>query len=163
MQAKTKSPSESEILLASIEEASQEYKLRQPDFRALLVKLGKEIKSLALSAPNEATIASHIELKLYGLLQSVFNRDFLPEKEISVGTIRHIKKGRLDSRIGALVIEYKHHSKLTTTANKKVALSQLEGYLIDMTPQKGQAISGILTDGTQAQIVEVESGKVVRR
>lgn len=147
-------------LLAVINEKAQEHKLKQPEFRELLDELAKDISSLAATSPNEATISTHMEMKLYGLLKDVFSREFLPEKETPVDTVRHIKKGRLDSRVGALVVEYKHYSKLVTPNDQKSAISQLENYLTSMTSGVGQTLTGILTDGKCALVMEVEAGKV---
>lgn len=158
---RTRKDSDTAELLSRLNASTREHVLKQPAFKKMLDKLSKEISSLAITAPNEATISSHMELKLYGLLKDVFNCEFLPDKETQVNTVRHVKKGRLDSRVGALVVEYKHHTKLVTPSDQKKALGQLENYLKSMTSGAGQTLTGILTDGKLAQVIEAENSEIL--
>jgi hypothetical protein len=62
---------------------------------------------------NEATIESLFERILYALLKQI-GLTFSPEKESAIATKRHIGKDRTDSRVGALIIEFKHWTALKT-------------------------------------------------
>lgn len=108
--------------------------LEEPEFTDLLKETVSEINNKAKSVSNESTLVSCFEHELYGLLRNI-NFRFTPEKEVYVdlGKIRHVKKGRLDSKIGGVVIEYKHRTKLSTDNDKQDATQQLKDYLISLS------------------------------
>lgn len=133
-------------------------------FRRGLDDVADEISNRSKTALNEATVISNFERILYGFMKSVTGFDFVTEREISVEVInnnRRVVKGRIDSRIGALVIEYKHSSKLATKGKKAEALQQISGYLDSCWRSTGKSLVGIVTDGVQAQTVQVDSDGVL--
>jgi hypothetical protein len=131
----------------SLEESVHEHVLNHADFISELQELATEIRSIASKAPNEATIATNFELKLYGQMKHRLQVEFEPVKEESIETKRHVKKGRLDSRIGALVIEYKQKSQLNTPKTQDKAVSQIKNYLDHLDSDFKRGAVGILTDG----------------
>lgn len=131
----------------SIEESTIDYVLAHPDFRKELDQIASAIRKIAATAPNEATLATNFELKLYGQINKRLHIEFEPVKEESIDTARHIAKGRIDSRIGALVIEYKQKRMLTTVAQKASAVSQLKNYLESLPKESQQGAVGVVTDG----------------
>ncbi|MNM41913.1 N-6 DNA Methylase [compost metagenome] len=108
---------------------------------------------MAAKAPNEATIATNFELKLYGQIKHRLQVEFEPVKEQSIDTKRHVKKGRLDSRIGALVIEYKQKKQLDTPKLQAKAVSQIKNYLEHLPDDFRHGAVGVLTDGWRIKFV----------
>ncbi len=129
-------------------------------FQTELDLLASKISRESKVAPNEATVISNFERSLYGFLRDAAGLDFAAQREIQIDvadkTGRRLVKGRMDSRIGALVIEYKHHSKLATRSQKSSVLKQITGYLTSVYKETKKAIGGIVTDGVQAQIVQTD-------
>ena len=136
-----------------IQEKITEYKLGLAEFKVELKSLAQDIRNLAKRAPNEATIASHFETLLYSFLKEYFGIVFLPEKEIQVETARHTGKGRMDSRLGALVIEYKHHTKLANAKSQLSASNQIAEYMLTLSEESKQQVVGFITDGYRAKFV----------
>ena len=130
-------------------------------FKLGLDGVAKEISKLAAKAPNEATVVSHFERVLYGFLRDTAGVDFATEREVKITVLdkvsRRVVKGRMDSRIGALVLEYKHPSKLRTASNRAKVLSQISGYLESLWASSSKPHVGIVTDGVQAQVVQVDA------
>lgn len=137
----------------SLEEGTREYVLSHSQFKQELDDLAKEIRRIAKNAPNEATIATNFELKLYGQMKSRLHVEFEPIKEEAIDTKRHIKKGRLDSRIGALIIEYKQKSQLDTQSGQAKAISQLKNYLEHLRSDEKVGCVGVLTDGWRIKFI----------
>ena len=121
--------------------------MSHPQFKRELDALALNIKSFGSTDPNEATLATNFELKLYSLVSKRLHIDFEPLKEVAIDTVRHIKKGRIDSRIGALIIEYKQTSKLSNLKNKLAATMQLKNYLMHLPVDFRHGAVGVLTDG----------------
>lgn len=111
-------------------------------------------------ADNESSIVSIFEIELFSLINEFFSLKYFPEKERQISTIRHVSKGRIDSKIGALIIEYKHHSKLKTENQRDVASSQLSNYLTSLNNEESTEYIGILTDGIQCKIITIEFGHI---
>src|SRR5947209_4950054 len=80
--------------------------LSAPEFRAALDEAALDIRNAARPHVTEATIESHFERVVYALLRDI-GLKFNPEKEVFVDRRRHTARGRADSRLGTLVIEYK--------------------------------------------------------
>jgi len=131
----------------SIEAGTIEYVMRHPKFKKELDDVAKEVRNLAAKAPNEATIAANFELKLHSIISRRLHVEFEPIKEESISTTRHIKKGRIDSRIGILVIEYKQKSKLATTKDQDKAVDQLKNYILSLPFESKHGAVGVVTDG----------------
>lgn len=131
----------------ALEDSTREYVLNHPEFAKELTNLAKKIRKIAAKAPNEATVAANFELQLYGQMKHRLHAEFEPIKEQAIDTKRHVKKGRLDSRIGALVIEYKQKSQLDTPKAQAKAISQLKNYLEHLDEDFKHGAVGVLTDG----------------
>lgn len=129
--------------------------IESSEFIGILKDSVKDIVNLAETAKNEATIESNFEIQLYGLLKEI-NFNFVPEKECPVETRRHIGKGRIDSKISAVVIEYKHPSKLKTTSGIKKASEQLKDYLSGLWDKDPSFYYGFLTDGLKCKEIIFE-------
>ncbi len=135
-----------------------EFIIKTDDYKNELVELSEDIFSASLKAENEASIVSIFELELFSFIKDVLGLKYYPEKEKSVNTERHIAKGRIDSKIGALVIEFKHTSKLKSQKDKDKASNQLKDYLNGLYKKDSNDYWGVVTDGTQCQFINIESG-----
>ena len=122
--------------------------LKDPLFHEALSEAACEIVERAKVAPNEATIESAFEQILYATLKAI-DVQFRPTKEATV-IRQHTQKGRIDSRLGALVIEFKQPSTLGSPANITKAQSQLLGYLRAITETDNTLAVGWITDGIKA-------------
>ena len=134
--------------------------LESEEFRELLKDSVVSIKNQAELARNEATIEACFERELYSLLKT-FDIAFSVEKEVMVDTRRHVGKGRMDSKIGAVVIEYKHNRKLKTDKDIQKATDQLKDYLVGLSEKKPTFYYGYLTDGLQCKEVIADNGVLI--
>ena len=133
--------------------------LNAPEFRATLADAASEIRELAKPAATEATIEGAFERILYAHLKEI-GLQFHPEKESGVNVKRHITRGRMDSRLGALVIEYKRPSLLKSQIEIDKALGQLKEYVIALSEESDAPFVGILTNGLLVIEVRAAAGIV---
>jgi hypothetical protein len=132
-----------------------------PLFQGGLEEAAAEIASIAKSAANEATVESAFDSILYATLKEI-GVSFLPTKEQPLNTRRHVSsKGRTDTRLGALVIEYKHKSKLATPSHIQEATSQLEDYIRSISTEIPNEVAGFVTDGISLYEVRSTSGEII--
>ena len=135
-------------------------KLYSSDYRNKLSELALDIKRRSETAENEATVVSGFELNLFSFIDNELGLKYYPEKEKFVGTERHISKGRIDSKYGAFIIEFKHPSKLKTSAFKEKASSQLEDYLVGLNAKNPKDYLGLVTDGVVSRFIRSEGGQI---
>lgn len=145
--------------------SKDKFKLRQieslistSEYRELLIELSEGIGVESEKSENEASIVSIFEIELFSFIKDILGLRYFPEKEKSINTERHISKGRIDSKIGALVIEFKHFSKLKTIEYKEKASLQLITYLNGLNLIYNLDYFGIITDGIQCKIISIENG-----
>ena len=100
---------------------------------------------------TEAETASVFERGLYFLLKTHANVTIKLRKETNVNYIVHsfsnISRGRLDAVINNLIIEYKHHSALTSSRKIISAITQVQDYLNALYNNNRIKYDAILTDG----------------
>lgn len=138
--------------------------LEQPEFKELLGDALRRINTACLAAGNEATVVGIFERELYALLLTI-GFTFSPEKEVYIETdtgeesVRHVKKGRLDTKVGGVVIEYKHYSKLQNEELKEKATKQLKDYLRTLSKTNQTQFYGFLTDGIICREIIFEKGE----
>ncbi|MDQ3289587.1 MAG: hypothetical protein M3Q42_15335 [Pseudomonadota bacterium] len=140
----------------SLEESTIEHVLAHPQFAHELGDVATAIRAIAKRAPNEATVATNFELKLYGQMKHRLRVEFEPIKEEAIDTARHIAKGRMDSRIGALVIEYKQKNKLELPKDQAKAVAQLKNYLESLPQDFRHGAVGVLTDGWRIKFIAIQ-------
>jgi N-6 DNA Methylase len=140
----------------SIEESAIEHVMGHPLFKKELDELAKSIRTFASAAPNEATLATNFELKIYSQVMRRLHVEFEPIKEVAIDTVRHVKKGRIDSRIGALIIEYKQKSKLETEKDRITAEEQIKNYVKHLPEDFRHGAVGVLTDGWRIKFVSYQ-------
>lgn len=147
-------------LLSFKQKTRIEETLVDDDYLSELTTLSREITSHCIDAQNEATVVNVFDVQLFIFLRKHFGLDYYPSKEESVNTVRHVAKGKIDSKIGALVIEYKQPSKLYTSSDVAKATQQLKEYLEGLYAQHEADYIGLITDGVNAKLVEMHLGKI---
>lgn len=134
--------------------------IQSDKFSPLLSEAVNDIKEQARSGNNEATVETAFDISLYGLLRDIGIKIY-PKKEEPVETIRHVSKGRMDSQIGAVVIEFKHRSNLDTEDDINDATQQLSDYLDGLEEGSDEYYLGVVTDGTRIKFITRESGNEI--
>jgi len=148
--------------LDNLKKSQIEFIFESKVFLQALRETADEIIEQATLAINEATVASIFETNLYVLIRDLFGMKFHPNKEEKVNVIRHIASGkkdvngRIDSRIGALIIEFKHKDSLRVGKNQEDAVTQLTGYLTSLQKQSPCEYVGFITDGILATFITVD-------
>ncbi|MFH1970883.1 MAG: hypothetical protein ABIJ05_00660 [Patescibacteria group bacterium] len=135
-------------------------KLFSTDYHKKLATLALDIKRRSQTADNEASVVSSFELNLFSFINNELGLKYYPEKEKLVGTERHITQGRIDSKYGAFVIEFKHPSKLKTPSQKTKASQQIEEYLRGLNAKNPTDYLGLVTDGVLCRFIRNEGGKI---
>ena len=131
------------------------------EYRQLLSGMSRRIINKSKTAPNEATIEGYFDSELFSFYRDVFSPlgfEYSPVKEASIATTRHVTKGRADSAIGALVVEFKQPSTLSNNALQTKAVNQISDYLLGLPPELGSV--GYVTDGTKGCFVTRKEDKV---
>ena len=134
--------------------------IKTPEYIQLIKNLCQNIHDGSDIAENEASVAAVFELELFSFIKDIFNIKYYPEKEKPIDTERHVSKGRIDSKIGALVIEFKHKSKLKTIKHRNEASRQLIEYLNGLNAQNQTDYLGVITDGTKCKFIRNENGTI---
>ncbi len=129
--------------------------LKSKHFKPLVSECLSDIKTQATKAKNEATVESAFEITFYGLLKEIGIKLY-PEKQKLIETRRHINKGRADSSYGAVVIEFKHHYKLSTEKQIDDATKQINDYLLGLS-KKGEHYLGLITDGIKGKFIKCQN------
>lgn len=128
--------------------------INSKEYKTLLKEMCCRISQKAKVAPNEATIESYFDCELFAFFRDVFEPlgfEYNPAKEVAVSTKRHVTKGRADTAVGALVIEFKQTSTLANEEQQNKAVSQISDYLAGFDFD-GESV-GFITDGTKACFV----------
>lgn len=133
--------------------------VKDPLFKEALKAAASEIKHSSVLAPNEATVESAFERILYAVLLDA-GIHFHPEKESPIKTRRHSASGRTDSRIGALIIEYKQPSTLSSPKDRTKAIAQISSYLEAISGNIKNETIGFLTDGTKILEIHSQYGEI---
>ena len=106
------------------------------------------IHASATRKATEATVAFQIDNAIYNTARHI-NFDYLPEKEAGIQFRRKMKRGRMDSRIGAVVLEYKRPARFHTAKLIEAATLQIEEYMESLVQETDSSVCGFVTDGNQ--------------
>lgn len=125
------------------------------EYKDLLKNMCRRISNKAKVAPNEATIESYFDCELFAFFRDIFEPlgfAYNPVKEAAISTRRHVTKGRADTAIvGALIIEFKQLSTLSSKEQQSKAVSQVMEYLEGLEIERDAV--GFVTDGTKGCFV----------
>ncbi len=130
------------------------------DLEAELKETAERIKAGAKETATEATIESYFDRNLYHTLSNI-GIEFNPDKEVAQDRIRHVGKGRMDSRIGSIVIEYKRPSLLKTDKQIETAITQLEEYALKLSEDLHSSVRGFLTNGLRMLEIHALAGEII--
>ncbi|WP_029034074.1 Eco57I restriction-modification methylase domain-containing protein [Salinimicrobium terrae] len=147
--------------LEKLKQKNLEFIIKSDEYSSILEEVSSDIVKACKSAENEATVVSIFELELFAFIKNVLGITYYPQKEKSVHTERHISKGRIDSKIGALVIEFKQPSTFNNVGKKNKASKQLKEYLNGLFKEEETDYLGLVTDGVECQFISMEDGQVV--
>lgn len=150
-----------QTLLDKLKEKTLYSIFQSREYIDLLNELTSNIIEVSKKAENEATIVSSFEIQLYGFVNGALGLRLFPEKERRVDTERHITKGRIDSKVGAIVKEFKHTSKLQTQKQQDDASEQLIEYLRGLEEENNSNYYGLITDGVNIKFIRLENGQIV--
>lgn len=128
--------------------------IHSQEYRQLLSEMSSRIVSKSRTAPNEATIEGYFDSELFSFYREVFSPlgfEYNPVKEASIATQRHVTKGRADSAIGALVVEFKQPATLSNSKQQAKAVNQISDYMLGLPSDLGSV--GFVTDGTKCCFV----------
>lgn len=132
-----------------------------PEFKTDLSRTIKAIRAAAVPTATEATIESAFERHLFALLRTI-GLEFSPDKEVQIYMPHLFTSKRMDSRIGALVIEYKKPSILKTEVEIDAARDQLHGYLLSLSDERPDLpFVGFLTNGLKIMETRALGGRIV--
>jgi hypothetical protein len=146
---------------ARLQSKKIELLLKTAEYARGLKDVCHDIVTACGSANNEASVVTIFELELFSLIKTVFGLTYYPVKEMAVKTIRHVSKGKIDSKIGALVIEFKHESALRTASDKQKATVQITEYLNGLYSQHESDYYGFITDGHVCKFVRKVEGAIL--
>lgn len=134
--------------------------MRQKEFLGELRIAIEAIKRAATPTSSEADVVRHFELHTALLMRSL-SVEYSPQKESQADRVQTKSKGRIDSRIGNVLVEFKRPSKLKREADIKLAKVQLESYLQTLKPPAERVAVGYLTDGVAILRMEIDAEGVV--
>ena len=123
--------------------------LNSIDYKQALSAMANRIVSKSKVAPNEATIESYFDSELFCFFKEklgLYGFDYNPIKEKKIA-IRHTLKGRADTALSSLIIEFKQPSTLKNKRLKNAAIKQICDYIESLSNQKRELFQGFVTDG----------------
>lgn len=141
-------------ILLALKEKQYSAILHSKEYKQLLEEMCNRIKNKSKIAPNEATIESYFDCEFFAFFREVFGQlgfEYNPVKEAAIETKRHITKGRADTAIGGLVIEFKQPATMQNAKMKDKALNQICDYLEGIYDDT--ELIGFVTDGTKGCFV----------
>lgn len=136
--------------------------IKSKEYKILLNKMCHRISNKAKTALNEATIESYFECELFAFFRNIFEPlgfEYNPQKEVGVETKIHKTKGRADTVVCALVIEFKRPAALSNQDQINKAINQISEYLSGLN-YDGESI-GFITDGTKNCFVTKSVEKIL--
>lgn len=137
----------------------RQYGLRHPDFAALLSAAASEINAISKGGANEATISATFDTQLAVSLGEI-GVNYRPSKEegLSLGAQR--LRGRIDSRVGDVIIEFKQSSTFRTDGQRVKATKQVATYAQSVSATEGRPVTAYVTDGMLVKRISVDDGSI---
>jgi len=134
--------------------------IHSKEYKVLLNEMSRRIITKSSVAPNEATVESYFDCEFFAFFREVFSPlgfEYNPIKEASIATKRHVTKGRADTLVGALVVEFKQPSTLANLELQTKAINQVINYLEGLELES--ELVGFVTDGKKGCfVIRSESG-----
>lgn len=133
---------------------------KHTDYIRAVNKMVSEITQEAKVALNEATIETRFEQYLTLIFDAFFDPlgyKYLPQKEYSVNGLRTISKGRADTSVGNVIIEFKQPRTLASKRDKDAAIGQAIEYVDGLNVLTIQKTIGFITDGVICAIYSIDA------
>ncbi|MGN7190487.1 Eco57I restriction-modification methylase domain-containing protein [Curtobacterium sp. SAFR-003] len=134
----------------------RQYGLKHPDFAAALGDAASAINSVAQASANEATISAAFDTQLAVALNRI-GVSYSPVKEQGLSLEAARLRGRIDSRIGDIIIEFKQPSTFSTTRLQDAATRQVAAYAQSLFAADGRTVAAYVTDGVKAKRLHVNA------
>ena len=134
------------------------------EYQQRLFEMANSIKNFSKIAPNEATIESRFDCELFAFFKEMFEPlgfIYNPIKEQAINTCRHVSKGRADTAIASLVIEFKQPSTLSNKQSKNRAINQISDYLKGIQTEDDEILEGYVTNGIEGCFVTCYKGEII--
>lgn len=138
--------------------------VKSKEYQQRLVEMANSIKNSSKIAPNEATIESRFDCELFAFFKEIFEPlgfIYNPIKEQTINTRRHVSKGRADTAIASLVIEFKQPSTLSNKRSKDKAINQISDYLKGIQTEDDDILEGYVTNGIEGCFVTCYKGEII--
>ena len=138
--------------------------VKSKEYQQRLVEMANSIKNSSKIAPNEATIESRFDCELFAFFKEIFEPlgfIYNPIKEQAINTRRHISKGRADTAIASLVIEFKQPSTLSNRRSKDKAINKISDYLKGIQTEDDDILEGYVTNGIEGCFVTCYKGEII--
>ena len=138
--------------------------VKSKEYQQRLVEMANSIKNSSKIAPNEATIESRFDCELFAFFKEIFEPlgfIYNPIKEQAINTRRHVSKGRADTAIASLVIEFKQPSTLSNKRSKDKAINQISDYLKGIHTEDDDILEGYVTNGIEGCFVTCYKGEII--
>ena len=133
---------------------SKENIINTDNYFQKLKNISSSINRVSKKSKSEADVISAFDSYFVPSIRDDLDLDINFSREeyvdISSDSTRVIKKGRIDSRVGSLVIEFKHFSKFKTKKNTDEATKQILQYMDSLHSSGLEKCVGIITDGIKA-------------
>ncbi|WP_255447758.1 N-6 DNA methylase [Schumannella sp. 10F1B-5-1] len=146
-----------EQLKRALRDARRAAAMSSPGFEAMASASAAAIRKIAEAGANEATISQEFDARVKELMLEL-EFDYVPSKEERAATTRRKHSGRIDSRVGSVVIEFKQVAAFNSESQKKIAVDQLIGYMESLPSSGDGEIVGLATDGVEAVVVVRQNG-----
>ena len=130
--------------------------LNSTDYKLALSEMAKRIVNKSRKAPNEATIESYFDSELFSFFREKFGLygfEYNPIKEKTIVT-RHTLKGRADTALSSMVVEFKQPSTLKNKKMKDAAIRQICDYMESLSNQNAEVCQGFVTDGVKGCFIQ---------
>jgi len=128
-----------------------------------LDSIAAQLADEAPTTPNEKTIETRFDQYLTLLFEQLFaplGHNYLPEKELAVDTVYARTKGRADTAVGDVVIEFKHPSRLSSDQERADAIAQVLGYVDGFNKGQIEKTLALVTDGINVAVCSLNNGVI---
>lgn len=148
--------------VSSLAVKKADFVMAQPEFAETVREVIEAVRNGITSTSTEADVVHHFELNTSNLLKETLGVEYSPLKESPVKHTQMTANGRIDSRIGNVLVEFKRPAKLLSNAHIAAAKRQLQTYLESLQLEDEQIAVGYLTDGLSMLRMEIDSTAVTR-
>lgn len=144
-----------------IREAQLEIIFQHPSYLKSVAELVADIREFSEVTPNEKTLETRFELKLFELFEQFFAHlgyRYYPNKEVACEIGFSVKKGRADTSIGSMIIEFKQPKALVSEIDKNKAIQQAVSYIQGFNNGEYSKKSiGFITDGEICAVYTIDA------